>query len=75
MANHHKNTDQAHIGFDALAIEGGILAAEWLAKVAQLEAAAQGEDDYSVPKGLQLRDEIARSWRIAQALLPRLRGG
>lgn len=67
MANHRRDTAQAHIGFDALAIEGGLLAAEWLAKVAQLEAAAQSGDDYRVPKGLQLRDEIARSWRIAQA--------
>ena len=67
MANHRKSMDQAHIGFDALVIEGGILAADWLARVAQLEAAAQSEEDYRVPKGLQLRDEIARSWRIAQA--------
>lgn len=67
MANYRKSIDQAHIGFDAIVIEGGILAADWLARVAQLEAAAQSENDYRVPKGLQLRDEIARSWRIAQA--------
>lgn len=67
MANHRKNMNQAHIGFDALSIEGGILTAEWLARVAQLGAKAQSENDYRVPKGLQLRDEISRSWRIAQA--------
>lgn len=58
---------EAQLAFDALSIEGGLLAAEWLAKVAQLEASGQSGDDYRVPKGLQLRDEMGRSWRIAQA--------
>lgn len=57
----------AQIAFDALAIEGGLLAPEWLAKIAQLEAETQSPEDYRVPKGLHLRDEIARSWRIGQA--------
>src|SRR6202040_1980953 len=55
------------IAFDALQIEGGLLAADWLAKVAQLKAPFQSEADYAVPKGLNLRDEIGRYWRIAQA--------
>lgn len=63
------------IGFDALAITGGLLPAEWLATVAQLGAAAQSADDYRVPRGLQLRDEIARSWRIAQACFRDLEAG
>lgn len=53
--------------FDAIAIEGGLLPAEWLAKVAALEAPQQTGADYGVPKGLNLRDELGRYWRIAEA--------
>ncbi|CAJ0864607.1 Eco57I restriction-modification methylase domain-containing protein [Ralstonia mannitolilytica] len=53
--------------FDAIAIEGGLLPAEWLAKVAALQAPHQSAADYGVPKGLNLRDELGRYWRIAEA--------
>src|SRR5207253_3213246 len=62
-----RSIGEAKLAFDALSIEGGLLGAEWLGKVAQLEASAQEPADYHVPKGLHIRDEIARSWRIAQA--------
>jgi hypothetical protein len=55
------------LAFEALSIEGGLLSPEWLARVAALAADCQNEADYRVPKGLQLRDEIGRYWRIAQA--------
>jgi hypothetical protein len=58
----------AQIQFDALSLEGAILPPEWLARVAALEAPAQSAADYGVPKGLQLRDEIGRYWRVAQAI-------
>lgn len=58
----------AQIQFDALSLEGAILPPEWLGKVAALEATAQTPADYGIPKGLQLRDEIGRYWRIAQAI-------
>lgn len=58
---------EAQLAFEALSIEGGLLLPEWLARVAQLQAAHQTEADYGVPKGLNLRDEIGRYWRIAQA--------
>lgn len=58
---------QAQLAFDALSIEGGLLSPEWLSKVAQLQAGSQSESDYRIPKGLNLRDEIGRYWRIAQA--------
>lgn len=57
----------ALLAFDALTIVGGLLSPEWLSKVAQLAAGTQTEADYGIPKGLNLRDELARSWRIAQA--------
>jgi len=50
-----------------MSIEGGLLSPEWLARVAQLAADHQSEKDYRVPKGLSLRDEIGRYWRIAHA--------
>ncbi len=66
---------EARLAFDALAIEGGIIGADWLGKVAQLRAAAQAPDDYRIPKGLEIRDEIARGWRIAQACFQDLEAG
>jgi hypothetical protein len=56
------------IEFDALSIEGGLLPPEWLGRVAALDAGAQSPADYGVKKGLHLRDEITRYWRIAGAL-------
>lgn len=53
--------------FDAIHIEGGLLPAEWLATIAALKAAHQSSADYGIPKGLNLRDEVGRYWRIAQA--------
>ena len=53
--------------FDALHIEGGLLPAEWLANIAALKAAHQAPADYGIPKGLNLRDELGRYWRIALA--------
>ncbi len=59
--------NEVRLAFEALYIEGGLLAPEWLAKVARLEAPGQSESDYRVLKGLSLRDEIGRYWRVAQA--------
>ncbi|OJH79419.1 MAG: restriction endonuclease [Stenotrophomonas maltophilia] len=53
--------------FDAIHIEGGLLPAEWLANIAALQAVHQSPTDYGIPKGLNLRDEVGRYWRIAQA--------
>lgn len=56
------------LAFSAIAIEGGLLAPDFLNKVARLEATEQSEADYDVPRGLKLRDEIGRYWKIAQNL-------
>jgi len=58
---------RAELAFDGLSIEGGLLAPEWLARVAQLRAESQTEEDYGLPKGRNVRDEIGRAWRVAQA--------
>lgn len=62
------NRSSAPPGFDALSLEGAILPPEWLARVAALEAPSQAPADYGIPRGLQLRDEIGRYWRIAEAV-------
>ncbi|WP_250473098.1 N-6 DNA methylase [Caballeronia sp. GAFFF1] len=56
------------LAFSAIAIEGGLLAPDFLNKVARLETTEQSEADYDVPRGLKLRDEIGRYWKIAQNL-------
>lgn len=71
----YRNGSQTRIAFDALSIEGALLPADWLAKVAQLDADAQTPEDYRIPAGLQIRDEIARSWRIAQACFNEMEAG
>jgi hypothetical protein len=53
--------------FDAITIEGGLLPPEWLGTIAALKAPQQAPSDYGIPKGLNLRDELGRYWRIAQA--------
>ena len=75
MAPRRISLGGARLAFDALSIEGGIIGAEWLAKVAQLQAAAQEPADYRIPKGLEIRDEIARGWRIAQACFQEMEAG
>lgn len=53
------------LAFSAIRIEGGLLAADFLGRVARFEATGQVEADYDIPKGLKLRDEIGRYWKIA----------
>src|SRR5277367_4724136 len=53
--------------FDSLAIEGGLIAPAMLSKIAASDADGQDDASYRIPKGLTLRDEIARYFRIGQA--------
>ena len=75
MAPRLSHPGEARVAFEALSIEGGLLGADWLGKVAQLQADAQEPDDYRIPSGLSIRDEIARSWRIAQACFQKMESG
>ena len=54
--------------FTAIRIEGGLFPAEFLQRVAALSAPGQSPEDYGVPPGRTLRDEIGRYWTIAGAL-------
>ncbi|WP_374258383.1 Eco57I restriction-modification methylase domain-containing protein [Aquabacterium sp.] len=64
-----KTTQQ--LAYTALRIEGGLIPAEELTRLTSLaapEATEQTEGHYDIPKGLKLRDEIARYFKIAQNL-------
>ena len=58
--------------FTAIAVEGALIAPAMLARIAQHQADAQKDADYNIPKGLTLRDEIARYFRIGQAMFQEL---
>jgi hypothetical protein len=52
----------------AITVEGALIAPPMLARIATQTADGQTEADYLIPKGLALRDEIARYFRVGQAL-------
>jgi hypothetical protein len=54
--------------FIAIAVRGGILPAQFVSRVAALKASHQTGPDYGLSKSLNLKDEIARYWRIANDL-------
>jgi hypothetical protein len=53
---------------DAIRIEGSLLPAEFIQRLLELKADHQSAAEYGVPPGIQLRDDIGRSWRIATTL-------
>lgn len=57
-----------HLEFGAIEIIGGLLTPDIVARIAAFEAHGQDEHSYRVPDGLKIRDEIARYFRIAEAL-------
>ncbi|WP_244370916.1 Eco57I restriction-modification methylase domain-containing protein [Burkholderia pseudomallei] len=63
--------DIQQLAYTAIRIEGGLIPAEELARLTTLNAPDQTEQTerhYGIPKGLKLRDEIARNFKIAQNL-------
>jgi hypothetical protein len=67
MARH--NTTQ--LTYQAIRIAGGLIPADELARLTTLQTPEQTEQkdaQYGIPKGLKLRDEVARFWKIAQNL-------
>src|SRR5262245_33935583 len=63
-----RTTRPSALVFDAITIEGALISPAMLSRIAKHDAGQQTEADYGVPKGLTLRDEIARYFRIGQAL-------
>lgn len=56
------------LGLEAIAIEGGLIAPEQVAAIAATARDAKSAAGYDVPKGLTLGEEIARYFRIGQAI-------
>jgi hypothetical protein len=61
----------ARLDFTSLEIVGALLTPDIVARVAAFEANDQSEESYEIPAGLKLRDEIARYYRIGEALWSR----
>lgn len=57
---------------DAITVEGALIAPAMLARIAAQPDDANTRSEYRIPKGLTLRDEIARYFRIGQALFDEL---
>jgi len=61
----------AYRGFMLLVSGGMLLTPDIVARLAAFEANDQSEENYEIPAGLKLRDEIARYYRIGEALWSR----
>lgn len=51
----------------SLGLEGNLIAPAMIAKIDQRQAPEQAPEDYSVRKGLQIREEIATAFRVGQS--------
>lgn len=71
MKRSHANS----LGFDTLRLEGALLLPDLLEKAAQGKASCQQPEDYHVPRGFTLQEEIGRAFRIAQAQWKVFSGG
>jgi hypothetical protein len=60
------------LAFDAITVEGALISPAVVARIAQHQAGGQADADYGISKGLTLRDEIARYFRIGQAMFKEL---
>src|SRR5271165_4689149 len=65
----------ARLEFAGLEIVGALLTPDIVARLAAFEANDQSEENYQIPTGLRLRDEIARYYRIGEALWSRFEAG
>lgn len=61
----------ARLDFAAIEVVGALITPEILPRIAGFETPEQSEEGYRVPPGLTLRDEIARYFRIGEALWAR----
>src|SRR4051812_26843598 len=64
----------ARLDFAGLEIVGALLTPDIVTRLASFEATDQSEESYEIPAGLKLRDEIARYYRIGEALWSRFEG-
>ncbi|RWN51502.1 N-6 DNA methylase [Mesorhizobium sp.] len=67
----HQSRRAARQEFAAIEVVGALLTPDMLGRIAAFDANDQSEDGYGIPAGLKLRDEIARYYRIGEALWSR----
>ncbi len=63
-----RTTRAAELGLVALTIEGGLIAPEQVQKIVAADPSAKTAEAYGCPKGTSLKDEVARYFRIGQAI-------
>jgi hypothetical protein len=63
-----RRSSSTELGLVALTIEGGLIAPEQVQKVIATDRTARTAESYGCPKGTSLGDEIARYFRIGQAI-------
>lgn len=63
-----RRSSSTELGLVALTIEGGLIAPEQVQKVIAADRTPKTADSYGCPKGTSLGDEIARFFRIGQAI-------
>ena len=56
-----------YLDYESLRLEGALLSPTLLDKVRQLALTGQQSGDYGIEKGLSIKDELGRYWRIARA--------
>lgn len=61
--------------FPAIEVAGGLLTPDIVAGIAETSGDADTRDAYGIPDGLDLRDEIARAFRMAEAQWNRFDAG
>ena len=54
--------------YPAIQVEGGLFTIEHVTKVARVEAEKQTSNDYELPAGIDIKEEIGRGFRIASTL-------
>lgn len=63
-----RRSSSTELGLVALSIEGGLIAPEQVQKVIVADRTIKTAESYACPKGTNLGDEIARYFRIGQAI-------
>ena len=63
-----RRSSAAELGLVALTIEGGLITPEQVQKIIAADRTAKTAESYACPKGTSLGDEIARYFRIGQAI-------
>jgi len=63
-----RRSSSTELGLVALSIEGGLIAPEQVQKVIAADRTPKTAESYACPKGTGLGDEIARYFRIGQAI-------